>query len=544
MKNVFNLEQTKSKKIILPVLIFTFFFFIFLSSNGGHTDPVDGFIYFIMAENFVKNGSLTLNVNSPTALDFDFDVERKIRGKTSSMAALEYDKNPDPDLTRNEYVKLAIENTNREEFIGPFYVVLPMVAAPLYVIAEHFGFYPYTFVSLFLNSIVIALICVVMFFFGKSVFGSAKIGFVLALIFGVTSFIWPYNSSMFSRPLAILFLMSSVYMIYNKNTESIITPFLSALFIGLSVLTHTLFLLYSPGLVIFGIFSFKEDKKKIISFIVGIIIITAIIGSINYIRFESVMDFGLGSIQEGSFLTSSTEGLYAFLISSGQSIFLYFPIAFLFPLGIYCLYKKNKSLTAIIVYLFLVTYLYIGFSSNWDTSMTWGPHRYLLPIIPLIVISIGSLMTNLSTKMRRIIISLSVVGFIVNVTASLVWYRFAMAFSRGVANEFGWLENYQNVRVWEPIMSPILMNFGVLAIDYVGTRTVNPNLTADFFQFVIPGCSFDVYVYCQFGIIPIILLGILITVIGIAILYVLGIIGNKNTFKSKSNQIKKFKVDT
>jgi len=526
--------QTKSKKQFIPILMFFFFFFIFLSSSGGHTDHTDGFVYFLMTENVVMKGSPTLNVNSPTALDFDFNVEKKIITKTWIMANHDYTKNPDPDLSKEEYITKAMENANREEFVGPFYVVLPLVAVPLYEIAELLGFYPYTFVSLFLNSIIIALICVVVFFFGRSVFGSDKIGFVLALIFGVTSFIWPYNSSMFARPLAILFLMLSIYLIHKNNKDGIIAPFLSAVFIGLSVLTHTFFLLYFPGLLIFGLYSFKKDKKKIIAFIVGIVIIISIIALINYVRFNDPIDFGVGTAQEGSEI-GNTEGLYAYLISPGRSIFLFFPIALLFPLGIYYLFKKDKLLSAIIVYLVLVSYLYIGLASNWNTSMNWGPHRYLLPIIPLIVISIGSLMINPSTKLRGLIISLSVVGFFINLNAALVWDRFEMAYSRGVATKLGLIENYLDVKVWVPSFSPIKTNFEILITNYVGKVTEVPNITKSSFKnLVVPGCNFDVYVYCKLGIVPVILLGILIAILGFLILYFLGVIGNKKMMKTKT----------
>jgi len=530
------LLQKKSNRKLLPVLVFFFFFLIFIASSGGHTDGTDGFNLFLLTENFIHKGSFTLNVNSPTALDFEYDVEKKIRNWSANYAAYQYEKNPISDVSRKEYIKNSFENANKEEFVGPWYPLLSVSAVPLYVIAQSIDVYPFTFVSFFLNSIIISLICVVTYLLGKSIFGSEKIGFVLAIIVGVTSFIWPYNSSMFARPLATLFLILCMYFIYNnKNDKTIINPFLSAIFIGLSVLSHTFFLLYTIPLFGYGIVSFRENKKKLASFLLGIIVISLVLGTINYLRFDSVADFGLAQIQEGSYLRSYGEGLYAFLISPGQSIFLYFPIALLFPLGMYRLYKKEKSFTVLLTCIIAITYFYISFGINWNTSVTWGPHRYFLSIIPLIAIPIGSLLVNPSQKLKTAIISLSAIGFIVNMIASLVWYRFAFQFSRGVADQLGVLGNFENARVWEPVLNPILINFVVLATNYVSRITSDLTREGHIYKMIIRGCNFDVMVFCLYGIVPIILLGILITVIGIVILYVLGIIGNKNTIKNEFN---------
>ena len=161
--------------------------------------------------------------------------------------------------------------------------MLSIAAVPFYVIAMTFGVSVIPFVFLLLNSTIIATSCVVIFLIGKNLYKSESIGFVLSLIFGVTSFIWPYISSMFPRPIGILFLMLGLYLILrHKNKNGMVIPFLAGLSLGLTTIANIQFFLLIPILTIFGIFELRKNKKQLIFFIFVIAIMFSLEGYITY----------------------------------------------------------------------------------------------------------------------------------------------------------------------------------------------------------------------------------------------------------------------
>jgi len=57
----------KKRNFSIPILIFTFFFLIYISSSGAHPDPYDGVSFFLIGENLALNGTPTMNINTPSA---------------------------------------------------------------------------------------------------------------------------------------------------------------------------------------------------------------------------------------------------------------------------------------------------------------------------------------------------------------------------------------------------------------------------------------------------------------------------------------------
>lgn len=532
------------EKRLLPLFIFSFFFLIYLASSGAHGDPYDGLSYFLMTENFVLNGTPSININSPSADELGFDINEYIRTQSSVAAWSQWEFQRlqiAPDLTFEEYRSVYpfseyrdayVEKIDRENFLpSSNYLVLPILAAPLYAIATVLNLSTIHFVFLFLNSTIIATSAVVMFYLGKEIFKSERIGFVLSLIFGITSYIWPYTTSMFARPLGILFLMISIYLIlHQKNRKGIVVPFLAGFSIALSSLSHPHFLMLLPAVFVFGIYEFRKDKRHLMMFVSAVLILLLILGYLNYTVRDSFFQYvgfvdypQFEQIAKGNFL-EMFEGVYGFLFSPGRSIFLYFPLALVFPFGMYYLYKKDKGLSILLISLILITYLYVATSYWWYWNPYWGPHRFLLPLIPLITISLGSLISKFSTAARWkwSIVSLSIVGFFVNLMGNLVWVQYAFSFAWGPEGLWK-VEDKDLVFAWNPYFSPFIQTFKVLSADWVASLPTNP-ASMDYFRVGLNGCSYDVYLFCEYGIIPIILLGISIAVIAFLILRNLSIL--------------------
>jgi len=146
----------------------------------------------------------------------------------------------------------------------------------------------------------------------------------------------------------------------------------------------------------------------------------------------------------------------------------------------------------------------------------------LLPLIPIISISIGSIITKFpkSILLKVSIICLTVIGFVVNLLGNLVWYWFIFLYGRQEEklHKLFSLEESYNIGTWDPAYSLVSQLIKILSSDFVGTLTLKDD---PLYLIGLTGCNFDIYLFCNFGILPIILLGIIILIIGLVILKIL-----------------------
>jgi len=505
----------------LPLLLFFLFFLVFITTSGGHLMTLDGFNTFIMTENFVNNGSLTLTIDSSAARQTEYGIWYYVTDLVKARAENEYQKGNNNEQTKEEFVKDYVENANLHDVQAQNYLVIPTLAVPLYVIAESINVNPLNFVPLFLNSTIIAITAVVVFFLGKEIFTSYRIGFVLSLIFGFTTFIWPYNNGMLARPLAIMFMMLAIYFIItSKKKNHFFYPIFAGVSLGLMGFSHVNLYFLFPGIAIFGFFELRKNRKSLIYFGIALVVLLLVQASVNNYRYGSPLDFhGVGDLRTGiDARKNAFDGVYGFLISPDHSIFVYFPIALLFPLGFYCLYKKNRPLTLLFIFIFFVTYWFIaatesepgGGSGKWNSlNSIYGPHRYLLPLIPIITISIGAIIAKFPKLELKIpIIILSAFGFFVNLLGSLVYWR--LAFNYGFEHEgLNRVRGWNEIMTWDPQYSSLALSLKVLENNYVNFK----NEFQYYVNWGLEGCGLDSYIFCQHGNLAIGLMVIFISII-------------------------------
>ena len=500
-------------------LIFLFFFIIYLSTNGGHLDFYDGTSAFLMTENFVLHGSpYFIGVNLPSIENLGFPIDRHIDVQGKIRAWGQFGKNADyylnQNITKEVFAENYLKNVDRNSFPNGNYLVLPTLAVPLYILGNSVNFPPIYFVPLLLNSVILASSALVIFKIGDVLFKSVKIGFVLALVFGLTSFIWPYVGTMLARPVAILFLLITIYLIllYQKNRKGNLIPFFAGISLGLSLLSHSIFLMIIPGIAIYGLIEFRKEKKIAIVFVGSLFFMIFLQGYFNVVRFDAIDEFGMVTAVASAtnrLENISTIGIFGYLFTPGRSIFLYFPMIALYPISLFYLFKRNKNLAILFIYISLVVFLFTAIHPKWDQT-EWGSHRYHLPLIPIVAITLGSLISEFPKKLaiKIGIITLACLGFIVNFLASLVGYENALRYGRSLAasNIYG-----GGGFTWNPYYSPIVQPFNIIWTDWLSTIEFGPKIGHS-------NCSFDLYFYCEYGIMPIILFGIIIFVIGFFIL--------------------------
>jgi hypothetical protein len=505
-------------------LVFIFFFLINVISSGGHLDWWDGIEAFLVTESMVLKQTAKLDPAVPSVKDLGFNVNYTVYANT----ALQKGNTSNPSSV----------------ILEPVYTVrsllLSAAAVPFYYAANIFSVAPVVTVGLFVNSLFISLTAIVIFCICIGVQRSNKIAFAMSLIYCVCSFVWPYNATFWVQPLQGLLLVSSAYFILltshrnhsflcnyvlERKRRSILFAGLAGLSLGLSVFAHPTSLILIPAFLVYSFFSVMRHQK--VDFILLLVILSTVLffaGLTNYVRYHSFTEFGYGYFSTLA-AHNGWKGLIGLLVSPGAGLIFYFPLAILLPLGAKYMYKDNKSLLYLCLYIIVANWIYIGTLSfgfepaSWSGGVAWGP-RYLLPVLPFMLIILGNIFQNMKKRifLKSIVLGLCLVGFYVNLSGVLIWFQYGLM--------YGWtferlaaFPNYMDTMTWSPFYSPVVLHAKALMSNYVST--IHPeqyvNTSWHWTGYGNAPCKYDFYVYCNLGTIPYVATIVSIAVIGILI---------------------------
>jgi hypothetical protein len=501
----------------LAACVFSFFLIINLISSGGHLDWSDGVLTFFVVESLVTKYSAKLHPDLPSISSLYGESEQK-------------------------QLKLGEAHYTHRSLL------LAVISAPVYYVATIFSISPVFLVPFLVNSFIIALTSLVISCFSLEIYNSRKIAFILSLIFTGCSFILPYNTSLFPQPLQALCMVLSAYFLYISrddvnylliscragtvdndrggnikrvcNRRETCCVILGGLFLGLSVFAHPTSVIVIPGFIVYSIFSMIYRRKKISFFLISLAIVLALVGLSNYTRFGSFTEFGYYQYASRSLSNLGWIGLVGLWISPGAGLIIFFPPVILLPLALKYMYRENRWLFFLILYIITVNWLYFGTLSymepiSWSGGLAWGP-RYLIPVLPFITLALGSLLTHLRKNKQKlslfkvsILASLCIVGFMINLLGSVVWIYYFHLYSW--EKEQIW--RYGGDKIWDQetwnlYYSPIILDLKILADRYVSDIQLE-HFNGTQWHYVTYGlapCSYDLYIFCKFGIIPIVTL--------------------------------------
>ena len=495
----------------LIVLVLVFFFLVNVLSSGGHTDWWDGTEAFLVTESMVLRHTARLDPTVPSVKELGFYVNYTVYANIG--------------LQTGDYTSL--QNVTLEPVYTVRSLLLSAVAVPFYYIATILSVSPFVTVGLLFNSLIISLTAVTIFCIVLEVKNSRRIAFVSSLTFAVCTFVWPYNSTFWVQPLQGLLLAVALYLLLigRHSNHSFLCHYtvlgtkhvgllagLAGLALGLSVFAHPTSMIFIPVFLLYSYFVVMRHRKlAFVTLIASLGLVLCFVGLTNYVRFGSFTEFGYGYFSTLG-AHNGWRGLIGLLVSPGSGLIFYFPLAILVPLGAKHMYKENKALFFLCLYIIVSTWIYTGTLSfgsepaSWSGGIAWGP-RYLLPILPFLILILAYLFPRLKKRyfVKSIVIGLCLAGFYVNLSAILIWFQYGLMYAwsmEGLATH----PNYMDVVTWSPPYSPIILHTKALVSDYVTKISPQQYLNTAWWwaAYGTAPCKYDLYIYCNLGILTLV----------------------------------------
>ncbi|MEW6203624.1 MAG: hypothetical protein AB1546_16740, partial [bacterium] len=265
------------------------------------------------------------------------------------------------------------------------------------------------FVSVF-NQLTTAAACAVFFLVAAALGFTLRTALVLTVFFGAGTLALPYSRTFFGEPSASLMLLASIlFIIRFRQVGSNLMLLAAGCFLALAVVSHyTSVLLFVPfAMYVWFISPHKKSDgagQKILrlaTLALPCAIVFVLILFYNYARFGSPLQTGY----EERFNTPLFVGLHGLLFSPGKSIFIYCPLVLaFFPAT--AAFRKSHSAESKLFTACAVIYLLIHAKWNlWGGDLSWGP-RYLVPVVPMLILPLGALLDAKSRTPRFIICNL------------------------------------------------------------------------------------------------------------------------------------------
>jgi len=254
------------------------------------------------------------------------------------------------------------------------------------------------FVSLY-GAFTTALLCAVFFTFSLRLGGSLKASLAATALLGLATYVGPFSSTFLQHSSdALLVLWSFYFLMSDSQRPDWRSRALAGILLGLAVVFRYQSVIAIPALGLYHIWSVgkRRDGTSIGSLVLtglrqlpvfALPVLVGIAGhlAINYVKFDTIW----GKYSDTSFNSPIPTGLYGFLFSSGDSIFLYTPLLLLLPWMVAHFFQKWRREAVLILTLALCYLLFYSSFEFWHGLWSDLGPRYLMPTVPLLLLPLA-----------------------------------------------------------------------------------------------------------------------------------------------------------
>ncbi len=365
---------------------------ILLLLAGGRLAPRDEETTYRMTANLIERGQLTL-----TQQDFTVDPQPypaflpQLKPRTQASTWIV----PGPD--GQSY---------------PLYThAQPVLQIPLYLLGRAIAGAPLDLSSValtrfmvsLLNPIVIALTGWLIALFGSRWGFSARLSIGLGVMYSLGTMAVVYTHTNFSDPLLALLFTLAAYSAFRADGDRRHRWLLfTGSMLGLALYLRERALIWLP--LYLGYLLFTHRARTIRHWLAVLVPLgcgAAALMLWNSVRFGSPVVIGYESwVADTGFDAPIIVGLFGLLISPGKGILLYNPIVWLGLIGLVAMLRRRRAEAIFFLSLAVVAVGFYARYNFWTGGWNWGP-RYLLPLLPFLLLAAGDWVHAHPTRLRR-----------------------------------------------------------------------------------------------------------------------------------------------
>lgn len=255
--------------------------------------------------------------------------------------------------------------------------------------------------------------------------GDRRGAWLAAVSYSLGTVALAYGRTFYAESLLAFLTVSALYFTFGLTRSNVL---LGAGCAALALLSKPAGILLGPILAAYLLVRRASILRSVLP-LAGMSVGFLLYAAFNVIRFGHPLDFGIKSPFQAIQFFSGIAGLVA---SPGYGLIWYCPPVVLAGFGIRKARAKCKFEALAVTAIFLAFLALHSLLPYWYAAWSWGP-RYLVPTIP----GLCALTGLLEGKLRKVLIFLMIIGFVVNVPTVFCFYEryYAELFERGIPTD-------------------------------------------------------------------------------------------------------------